>query len=95
MRGLGHGRDDALLEQDAGLRDLLEGLLGLELRAQRQPQRALVLRLGLVDVRQLRCHVLLGLCIIVSEFDPCIYIFFLSFFCFCRYVMVGFGDGGF
>ena len=52
--GLGHGGDDALLDDDPGLGGVLEGLLGGPLTAHGQPERALVLLPGLERMRQLR-----------------------------------------
>jgi hypothetical protein len=59
--GLGHGRDDALLNNDPGLGGLLEGLFGHPFGADRQAERSLVLLSGLKGMRQLRGEVFLVL----------------------------------
>jgi len=56
-RGLGHGRDDALLHEHTRLGAVLEGLLGGPLGADGQAEGALVLLARLEGVGELRGEV--------------------------------------
>lgn len=64
----GYRRDDALLDDDARLRGVLERLLGQELGADGQPEAALVLGPALVLVGELGGEVFVVLCVVCKSF---------------------------